>query len=98
MPDLHARLDYLVSILINGDISSRTILAKLAFNRVQIVCVGDGVHSESRTGVIRWEAAFEEYKNGFAKHKNIDEEMRKSFGLMEIVMELKIFFQIISIF
>ena len=42
VPDLHARLDYLVSILFNGDILKSAILAKLAFNRVQIVCVGDG--------------------------------------------------------
>ena len=97
LSDIHARLDYLISILFNEDILKYTILEKLALNLVQIVCVGDGVHSESRAAK-RWTAAFEEYKNGYIKHKNIDGEMRESLASWKWLWNSKPFFQIIFIF
>jgi hypothetical protein len=55
---------------------------------IQVVCVGDGFHAESRA-INRWKKAFEEYQTSFKSHKNMDEEMSESLGLMEIVMEMK---------
>lgn len=60
-------------------------------NSIQIVCVGDGVHSERR-GRERWLLATEEFNKGYKKHKYIDDEMLESLTLMEVVIELKIMF------
>ena len=88
VPDLHARMDFLLNILFLADREGRSSLSKLASDKLQIVCVGDGFHAEARA-IERWKLAFEEYKSDYEKHKNIDEEMRESLGLMEIVLEMK---------
>lgn len=87
IPDIHARTDFLINIMF-FKINGKTILEELSDNNIQIICVGDGFHAESRA-VKRWQNALEEYKGDFEKHSNMDEEMRESFGVMEIVMELK---------
>ncbi len=56
---------------------------------IQLICVGDGFHAESRAAQ-RWKQAFKEFSTKFRKHAAMDEEMRESLGLMEIVMQLKI--------
>lgn len=91
VPDLHARIDFLVNLLGYCDNSGNSVLQKLSFNQVQIVCVGDGFHSEIYTKD-RWKAAYEEFVDGFKKHRNMDKEMNFSLGLMEIVQLLKISF------
>lgn len=91
VPDLHARIDFLVNLLGYCDNSGNSVLQKLAFNQIQIVCVGDGFHSEINTKD-RWKAAYEEFVDGFKKHRNMDKEMNLSLGLMEIVQFLKISF------
>ena len=88
LSDIHARIDYLINILFIEDTFGYTTLDKISLGLLQIVCVGDGLHSEFNTAE-RWAAAFQEYKDAFTKHKNIDEEMREGFGVMEIIMELK---------
>ncbi|MBN2546442.1 MAG: metallophosphoesterase [Spirochaetes bacterium] len=87
IPDIHARIDFLINIMFYK-VNNKTILEELSDNNMQIVCVGDGFHAESRA-VKRWQIALEEYKSDFEKHSHMDEEMRESFGVMEIVMELK---------
>ncbi len=87
IPDLHARMQYLINLLFCINQTGVTILDKLAADKIQIVCLGDGFHSETNPG--RWAAALKEYKNGYTYHRNMDEEMRESLGLMEMVMELK---------
>jgi len=88
LSDIHARLDYVISILFYEDLMGYTILDKLSLNLVQILCVGDGVHAEGRAAQ-RWDDAFNEYKNAYKSHVNMDEEMRESFGVMEMIMEIK---------
>jgi hypothetical protein len=88
VPDLHARMDFFLSIMVTEDISGNSNLEKLASDQLQIVCVGDGFHAERRAAE-RWALAFEEYTNKYKKHKNIDEEMEESLGVMEMVMEVK---------
>lgn len=90
VPDLHARVDFFSNIL-EFKFQGNTVLEHLINNTVQIVCVGDGFHSERR-GKERWLQATQEFIKGYKKHKFIDEEMLESLTLMEIVIELKINF------
>ena len=87
VPDLHARTGYIVRLMdmvINGE----TVFDALVGGRLQILCVGDGFHSEAR-GARRWKTAWKEYQNGFRVHKAMDEEMREGLALMAMVMLLK---------
>jgi len=88
VPDLHARIDFLLSVLLFKPFDAKTVIEMLFAGEIQVVCVGDGFHAESRA-INRWKKAFDEYQTGFKKHKNMDEEMSESLGLMEIVMEMK---------
>jgi hypothetical protein len=88
VPDLHARIEFLLSVLLFKPFDDKTVLEMLFSGEIQVVCVGDGFHAESRA-IKRWKKAFEEYQTGFKSHKNMDQEMSESLGLMEIVMEMK---------
>jgi len=88
VPDLHARMDFFLSIMVYKLEGGSTILRLLDEEKIQIVCVGDGFHAEKRAA-LRWRYALAEYRTYYKKHKNMDEEMRESLGLMEMVMELK---------
>ncbi len=88
IPDIHARLDFFLNVLLYENSNGYFNLQKLASDELQIVCVGDGFHAEGRA-VERWVLAFEEYKKRYRKHKSMDEEMRESLGVMEMVMEVK---------
>lgn len=87
VPDLHGRYDYLVDLL-SFEIEGQTILDLLKKERIQVVCVGDGMHSERR-GLDRWRTALEEYKNGFDHCPAMAEEMTENFQTMAIIMKLK---------
>lgn len=94
VPDLHARMNFLLSVLLysfeKGECSLASgIVSGLESRAIQVVCVGDAFHAEGRARR-RWELAFEEYKCGFINHEAMDEEMRESLGIMEMIMELKI--------
>jgi hypothetical protein len=91
VPDLHARIDFIFNLMFHQLEGEETILEKLAKRELQIVCVGDGLHSEI-AGLKRWMAAFEEYKTKFKKHKHMDQEMRDGFGLVEMVQTIKSYF------
>ncbi len=88
VPDLHARMNFFLSVLLHEITEGQTVSEQLAAGSVQVVCVGDGFHAEGRA-IKRWMAAYEEFKGGYKHHKNIDEEMRESLGVMEMVMEVK---------
>lgn len=90
VPDLHARLPFLLHVLAH-EVGGRPFLELLEEGSGQIVCVGDGLHSESR-GVARWKKALKEFSGGFARHRAMDEEMLEGLGLMEMVMRLKLAF------
>jgi hypothetical protein len=104
VPDLHARMDFFLTIMLSRPGQNRnkalhpggessalpgvSTLTELARNNIQIVCVGDGFHAEGRAAK-RWQKAFEEYSDKYKKHHHIDNEMRESLGIMEMVMLMK---------
>ncbi|MCB1172322.1 MAG: hypothetical protein KDK39_02095 [Leptospiraceae bacterium] len=89
IPDLHARMDFLLSVLLQTDKDQRTILEHLSAGRIQIVCVGDGMHAERRAAE-RWQLAQREFIKRYRRHEHMDAEMRESLGLMQMIMELKL--------
>jgi hypothetical protein len=88
VPDIHARIDFFLAILLKENENGMNNLQMLASNMLQIVCVGDGFHAEGREAS-RWERAYEEYADDYKNHNNMDEEMRESLGVMEMVKEVK---------
>ncbi len=103
VPDLHARPWFLLHVLAHRpDLASRvepegsesvaerpTVGELLQRGEIQLICVGDAFHGESRAAQ-RWKQAFKEFSTKYRKHAAMDEEMRESLALMEIVMQLKI--------
>ncbi len=89
VPDLHARMDFFMQIFQFRYDGSKTVFEGIASERLQVLCVGDGFHSERRAAE-RWRGAFEEFRSGYKKHYQMDDEMRESLGLMEMVMQAKI--------
>ena len=87
MPDLHARKEFLYELMIT-EFETGTVIDALEERRLQIVCIGDGFHSEKR-GWKRWQNSLTEYTSGYKKHKNMDREMAESLGLMQMVMLLQ---------
>jgi hypothetical protein len=87
VPDLHARTGYMDS-LIDMQVAGKSVLDGLADGTLQVLCVGDGFHSEAR-GAERWRRAWKEYKGGFRHHEAMDAEMREGLSLMAMVMLLK---------
>ncbi|MCP4133981.1 MAG: hypothetical protein GY754_23625 [bacterium] len=91
IPDLHARIKFFANLLGFTDSSGNSILQQLAFNRIQIVCVGDGFHSEFGTEE-RWKASYDEFVGGYKRYRNMAREMANSLRLMEMVQLMKIAF------
>jgi hypothetical protein len=89
VPDIHARLDFLLSVLLNEDDTGGSVLKSLYKNQMQVVCLGDGMHSEGRA-YERWNAAYQEFLDDYLEHGNMDDEIRESMGVMEMIMRLKI--------
>jgi hypothetical protein len=88
VPDLHARMDFFLAVLGYEMKEGCRALDLLEAGELQVVCLGDGVHAEGRAAR-RWLAAQEEFMEEFKSHDNMDEEMRESLGVMEMVMEVK---------
>lgn len=88
VPDLHGRLFFLKSLL-EYKINNISVKTLLDTKSIQIVCVGDGFHGERRVRD-RWLRAALEFEGNFLIHENIDLEMEENFGLMELVMDLKL--------
>ncbi len=90
VPDLHARMWFLLHVLASP-LRGMSVAEHLSKGELQIVCVGDGFHAEARAAE-RWREAFKEFSGKFKRHRAMDEEMRESLGLMEMVMQLKLLF------
>ncbi len=88
VPDLHARMDFFLSVLAYQAEEGRKTIDLLAEGRLQVVCLGDGVHSEGRAAR-RWRIAMEEFQEEYRVHDSMDQEMRESLGVMGMVMEVK---------
>ncbi len=91
VPDLHARMDFFLSVLEARDEGGRSALDLMSAGSLQMVCVGDGVHAEARAA-LRWKAALREFQEGYRRHESMDEEMREGLGTMRMVMEVKTHF------
>ena len=88
VPDLHARREFLYRVVTWPTPDGRMLLDRLAEHSIQLLCLGDGFHSEKR-GYTRWIESFAEFQDNYRRHKHMDREMCESFGLMEMVMILK---------
>jgi hypothetical protein len=86
VPDLHARREMLIAILgthfIEGSFSGRSIFELLQQGLINVVCVGDIVHSEKRSN---WVINLD----GEWTPELLDQEMTRSLGMGAIVMYLK---------
>jgi hypothetical protein len=87
VPDLHGREDYLPDLL-RYPYQGKTIYERLQADDLQIVCVGDGMHSEKR-GLERWRIAYQEYQKHFEHCPAMAAEMTENFRTMAMVMRLK---------
>jgi hypothetical protein len=90
VPDLHGRSDYLPDLMRFKRLD-KTVYELLKTDRIQVVCVGDGMHSERRAKV-RWQTALTEYKNGFEECPAMTAEMTENFQTMAMIMKLKVAF------
>lgn len=88
VPDLHARMDFFLSTMHFELPEGESVIALLSRGELQVVCVGDGFHAEGRAAQ-RWQLAYDEFKENYKKRRHMDEEMRESLGIMEMVMEVK---------
>jgi hypothetical protein len=88
VPDLHARMDFFLSTMHFEFPEGESVIDLLSRGEVQVVCVGDGFHAEGRAAQ-RWQLAYDEFKGNYKKRRHINEEMRESLGVMEMVMEVK---------
>jgi hypothetical protein len=88
VPDIHGRRELLLRVLGYRVGQGARTLALLARGRIQILCLGDGMHAEGRAAR-RWRSALGEFRDGWRRHDSMDEEMTESLGVMGIVMEAK---------
>lgn len=92
LPDLHARSGFFMSVMEACLVGGHTVVESLEAGELQVLCLGDGFHSEKR-GQQRWLDAFAEYAHEYKKHKAMDAEMRESLTLMEMIMQCKCAFR-----
>ncbi|HSV57185.1 MAG TPA: hypothetical protein VLH39_08795, partial [Magnetospirillaceae bacterium] len=88
IPDLHARVDFLVSVLMQALPDGETVLDALGDGTLQVLCLGDGFHAEGRAAE-RWKQAYGEFAGGYRRRRAMDQEMRESLALMEMVLVCK---------
>ena len=91
VPDLHGRYDFILNMLSFVLPSDDTVLDMLIAKKVRVVCLGDGMHSESR-GRERWLRAYLKYCDGVIDSGEMKEEMRENIATMMCVMILKTLF------
>ena len=86
LSDLHARRDFLMKAL-EHEVEGVKVFDLLKQGKVNLVCVGDGMHAEGRAAE-RWRRAEQDMLQGkpsIAMHQ----EMIEGFGTMKMIMELK---------
>ncbi|MBT9583946.1 metallophosphoesterase [bacterium] len=87
LPDLHAQRDYLLAAL-EMPLQGSTVLALLQQGRVNLLCLGDGMHAEQRAQG-RWLQAEQDFLQGVPSPA-LQAEMVESLGLLKMVMDLKV--------
>lgn len=90
VPDLHARYNFLKKLFSYKRISNQnlSVYELMKENKLRVICLGDGLHSEKR-GKERWLNAYKEYLNGNILNKYIRKEMAEGLSLMCLVMQTK---------
>lgn len=86
LSDLHARRDFLMKAL-EHEVEGVKVFDLLKQGKMNLVCVGDGMHAEGRAAE-RWRRAEQDMLEGkpsIAMHQ----EMIEGFGTMKMIMELK---------
>ena len=84
IPDLHGRREFLLKILKDRDSKGVSNLEKLLNGEIQIISLGDGMHSEIEAD--RWRRAS---TTGKAINRFMDAEIADSLGLMKMIMKIK---------
>jgi len=97
IPDLHGRRELLFNVL-DQEIDGQTVIDLLAENKVNLVVLGDGMHTEN-VKADRWReiqglgfTAMQNSSDAVAMEtflKAMDAEMADSLGTMKMVMDLK---------
>lgn len=87
LPDLHAQRDYLTQVL-QLPMQGTTVFALLQQGKVNVLCLGDGMHSEQRAEA-RWLQAEKDYLQ-HQSSPSMKAEMVESLGLLQLVMDLKV--------
>lgn len=88
IPDLHGRRHFLGNLLKWRPWQEETVEELLEKKRVQLVSLGDVMHSEAR-GRERWLRAYAEFEGGYGRHKNMDEEMAEGLAAAEALLILQ---------
>ena len=90
LPDIHARPDYLEAALSwTPPWMDAPVARLLEQGRVNLVCLGDILHSEGPEGMRRWTAAHGEYRSGWSTHAVMDEEMGLALAASRLVIAAK---------
>ena len=93
IPDLHARREHLVNILEKQDQFGATVLERLQKGELNLVCLGDGWHSENKKdwqeGAIEREPVDPNLSLLIPSEKAVNRDMVKSLGMMKMIQELK---------
>lgn len=86
LPDLHAQKTYLTAAL-SQRIEGKTAFELLRAGKLNVLCLGDAMHSEQRNQM-RWMQAEQDYLGG---HQSLalEAEIAESLGLMVMLFELK---------
>jgi len=85
IPDMHARRDMLLTILNQVDpASGKTNFELLKAGKLNIVSLGDGMHSEGR--------ARDRWVEALGNEEAMNAEMVESMNMMKMVMDLKVAF------
>ncbi|HCA19278.1 MAG TPA: hypothetical protein DEO40_01200 [Treponema sp.] len=89
VPDLHARPTF-ISNLLASNVTGEDLLSAMNEDRCTVICVGDGVHTETRGGCYeRWIAAYEKWNRGEICSHEMCFEIKDCMATMLSVMELK---------
>jgi len=86
LSDIHARRDFLLTAL-QHEVNGEKVFDLLKQGRLNLVCVGDGMHAEGRAAQ-RWLRAEQDMQEG-RPSLAMTQEMIEGFGTMKMIMELK---------
>lgn len=95
VPDLHGRYKFLLDLLSSDSSvirfvpSGMNVLEALGEGLLKIVCLGDGIHSETDDASERWKKCYEEWEHGNFCGSAMCDEMHRNVSTMGIVVELK---------